>query len=201
MAQDGVADGGGIAGIEHGTYVWAPEVRGCVLNAAPGVDTNGHWGLWPRPTMNMRVSADLRTVTFAESLRTISATRVGAQPQRLPPNYQGLWWNSPAGSESGWGINFAHQGDLIFATWFTYDVGGKPRWLIARLDKRAGGIYAGAVSTVAGPPFNSVPFPPGGSPVGRDQPDGTTRPAATASAGSYGSGGLALSRGNCRVGG
>ncbi|HEX6793354.1 MAG TPA: glycosyl hydrolase family 28-related protein, partial [Casimicrobiaceae bacterium] len=37
------------------------------------------------------------------------------------PNYEGLWWASPAGSESGWGINFAHQGDIIFATWFTYD--------------------------------------------------------------------------------
>ena len=35
------------------------------------------------------------------------------------PNYEGLWWRSPAGSESGWGINFAHQGDVIFATWFT----------------------------------------------------------------------------------
>jgi len=31
-------------------------------------------------------------------------------------NYQGLWWNAPAGSESGWGINFAHQSDIIFAT-------------------------------------------------------------------------------------
>ena len=33
-------------------------------------------------------------------------------------NYQDLWWN-PA--ESGWGVNFTHQGDIIFATWFTYD--------------------------------------------------------------------------------
>ena len=28
------------------------------------------------------------------------------------------------GSEAGWGINFAHQGDVIFATWFTYDASG-----------------------------------------------------------------------------
>src|SRR5262249_5295456 len=33
-------------------------------------------------------------------------------------NYQGLWWAAPAASESGWGINLAHQGDTIFASWF-----------------------------------------------------------------------------------
>ncbi|HEX7273240.1 MAG TPA: hypothetical protein VF420_13935, partial [Casimicrobiaceae bacterium] len=37
-------------------------------------------------------------------------------------NYEGLWWAAPAGSESGWGVNFAHQGDTIFASWFTYDL-------------------------------------------------------------------------------
>ena len=34
-----------------------------------------------------------------------------------------------SGSESGWGVNLAHQGDIIFATWFTYDVAGKAWWL------------------------------------------------------------------------
>ncbi len=74
-----------------------------------------------------------------------------------PVNVQGLWWN-PA--ESGWGINFAHQGDIIFATWFTYDAGGKPWWLIAELHKGAAGVYTGPVSTVAGPAFTAVPFAP-----------------------------------------
>jgi serine protease len=41
----------------------------------------------------------------------------------------GLWWAAPAGSESGWGINFANQGNVIFATWFTYDATGKAWWL------------------------------------------------------------------------
>src|SRR5262249_18852770 len=26
-------------------------------------------------------------------------------------NYEGLWWNSPGGSQPGWGINIAQQGD------------------------------------------------------------------------------------------
>jgi len=50
----------------------------------------------------------------------------GAQPA---PNYQGLWWAAPAGVESGWGINFAHQGDQVFATWYTYDTSGEAWWL------------------------------------------------------------------------
>jgi serine protease len=72
----------------------------------------------------------------------------------------GLWWNFPAGSESGWGINFAHQGNVVFATWFTYGADGKPWWLIVLAEKVAPGVYSGPVSTVTGPPFNAVPFPP-----------------------------------------
>ena len=72
-------------------------------------------------------------------------------------NYQGIWWNP---SEPGWGINFAHQGDIIFATWFIYDGQRKPWWLIAELHKTAEGVYSGPVSTVTGPPFNAVPFAP-----------------------------------------
>jgi hypothetical protein len=86
----------------------------------------------------------------------------GAQSNlALATNYTDLWWNAPAGSESGWGVNMAHQGDLIFATWFTYDEAGRPWWLIAELQKRASGEYSGAVSTVTGPPFDTVPFDPG----------------------------------------
>ena len=71
-----------------------------------------------------------------------------------PANYQGLWWNP---NESGWGINFAHQGDTIFATWFTYDRDGKPWWLISSL-KQSGSSYAGELFTVSGQPFNSEPW-------------------------------------------
>ncbi len=51
------------------------------------------------------------------------------------PELHGLFWNAPADSESGWGINFAHQGDVIFATWFTYDLTGKAWWLSMTADK------------------------------------------------------------------
>jgi hypothetical protein len=75
-------------------------------------------------------------------------------------NYQGLWWNDPAGSESGWGINFAHQGDVIFATWFTYDQAGKAWWLSLTADKVAESTYSGELYRTTGPAFNAVPFDP-----------------------------------------
>ena len=81
-------------------------------------------------------------------------------------NYTAVWWKAPAGAEAGWGINFSHQGDIVFATWFTYDSDRKPQWFIALLDKSGERVYSGPVSRVTGPPFNSVPF--SGRDVGRD---------------------------------
>ncbi|HET7222067.1 MAG TPA: hypothetical protein VFI81_02600, partial [Rhodanobacteraceae bacterium] len=77
-------------------------------------------------------------------------------------NYQGLWWAAPPGSESGWGINFAHQGDTIFATWFTYDLDGTPMWLVVTAGKTAPGTYQGQLFRTTGPAFSAVPFNPAG---------------------------------------
>ncbi len=71
-------------------------------------------------------------------------------------NYQGLWW-VPAAAEDGWGINFAHQGDQIFATWYTYDSAGNPWWmsmLTARTSPTSN-VYSGPVYTDTGPAFNA----------------------------------------------
>jgi serine protease len=75
-------------------------------------------------------------------------------------NYQDLWWNAPANSEPGWGINLTHQGNNIFATWFTYDVDGTPLWLSVTAAKTATGVYSGQLFRTTGPPFNAVPFSP-----------------------------------------
>jgi hypothetical protein len=52
--------------------------------------------------------------------QSASVTAAQASAGAGARNYEGLWWNAPAASESGWGINFTHQGDTIFATSFTY---------------------------------------------------------------------------------
>lgn len=63
-------------------------------------------------------------------------------------NYTDLWWNP---SESGWGINLDHQGDTIFATWFTYGSDGSPLWLVADDARRnANGTYTGTLYQTTG---------------------------------------------------
>ncbi|MGH8851298.1 MAG: S8 family peptidase [Casimicrobiaceae bacterium] len=81
-------------------------------------------------------------------------------------NYGGLWWNAPGGSEAGWGINFAHQGGTIFASWFTYDSSGKAWWLVMSAGQTAPNSYSGALYQATGPAFDAVPFPPIGNPGG-----------------------------------
>jgi hypothetical protein len=81
-------------------------------------------------------------------------------------NFSGLWYKAPADSESGWGINFAHQGDVIFASWFTYDMTRKGWWLVMTANNSGGNTFTGALLEATGPPFDAVPFPPQGSPGG-----------------------------------
>ena len=57
-------------------------------------------------------------------------------------------------------MNFTHQSDIIFATWFTYDFDGTPLWLSVTAPKTAPGVYAGTLYRTNGPPFNAVPFDP-----------------------------------------
>src|SRR4029453_1329001 len=75
-------------------------------------------------------------------------------------NYQDLWWVAN-GAESGWGINFAHQGNSVFAIWYTYDIDGTPLWLSA-LAPRVGtsNTYTGSLYRTAGPRFDAYVGPP-----------------------------------------
>jgi hypothetical protein len=119
--------------------------------------------------------SDVNNGSFAYAVNGIAQTKAitrqafgplptctfGAQPNlALATNYQDLWWGAPAGSESGWGVNFTHQGDTIFATWFTYDSDGAPLWLSATVDKTAPGVYSGTLYRTTGPAFSAVPFLP-----------------------------------------
>ena len=72
---------------------------------------------------------------------------LNADPATLA-NYTDLWWNP---EESGWGINLAHQGDTIFAAWFTYGLDGSPLWLVATANKTGPGKYAGDLYRATGP--------------------------------------------------
>jgi YVTN family beta-propeller protein len=80
--------------------------------------------------------------------------------QGATPNYQDLWWRS-GGGEPGWGINITHQGDILFATWFTYDTDGKGLWLVGPNVARTGnGTYSGTLYRTWGAPFNAQAWSP-----------------------------------------
>ncbi|MGA8031794.1 MAG: hypothetical protein WCB48_05325, partial [Casimicrobiaceae bacterium] len=53
-----------------------------------------------------------------------------------------------------------HQGDVIFATWFTYDANGNPLWLSGPATKTGPGAYTGTLAQTMGPAFSAVPFDP-----------------------------------------
>jgi len=98
------------------------------------------------------------TVTDSSGLTAIvvSVVNVGAFVSNL--NFQGMWWAAPAGFESGWGINFAHQDDVIFATWFTHDL-NRNAWNLSMTAFQTGpNTFSGALTLASGPPLGSVPF-------------------------------------------
>ena len=68
-------------------------------------------------------------------------------------NYQDLWWNP---SESGWGINLTHQGNTIFATWFTYLDQGRPVWFYLVANRVSANQFAGRFSATSGVPFSQI---------------------------------------------
>ena len=84
---------------------------------------------------------------------------LAAQGASTTVNYTDLWWNSPANSESGWGLNINHQGDILFATLFTYDASGAPLWVVMPDGaKQPDGSFTGALYHTSGAPFNANPW-------------------------------------------
>jgi hypothetical protein len=102
--------------------------------------------------------ADHLRVDFAEGrMRALVKQQFGALPscsfasiadQATSTNYTDLWW-TPA--EPGWGLNLAHQGDTIFAAWFTYGQDGTPLWLVATTIKSGAATYKGDLYRAVGP--------------------------------------------------
>jgi hypothetical protein len=114
-------------------------------------DLNAGTGGAPGPVSQNKVLERYNLGAGRQPICMFSATTDLA----LATNYQDLWW-AASGMESGWGINFAHQGDTIFATWYTYDVDGTPLWLSA-LTQRQGttNVYKGDLLRTSGPRFDN----------------------------------------------
>ena len=95
----------------------------------------------------------LQRLAFAAATRCVE-TRTG---RAHATNYQDLWWNA---TEPGWGLNVAHQGETIFATWFTYGASGRGQWLVGSdLRRQATGEFRGRLYRTTGRSFDQIAGP------------------------------------------
>ena len=148
-----------------GTSFSAPMVAGVVslmLAVAPNLSAAQIRAVLTSTAHAFPAGSSCSTSTCGAGIVNAQAAVLAAQALSgggSATNYQGLWW-ATGGAESGWGINFAHQADTIFATWFTYDTSGNAWWLSMTAIKTANGVYSGTLYRTNGPAFNSVPFNP-----------------------------------------
>jgi len=111
-------------------------------------------------SVRLTVTDNAGLVATTVNVVNVNSTLVGGVIAFDRLNFQGMWWDSPAGIESGWGINFAHQGDVIFGTWFTHDLNGKA-WNLSLTAFQTGlNTFSGDLTLASGPPLGSVPFDP-----------------------------------------
>ena len=142
--------------IGAGTSFSAPIVSAVVslvLGLAPNLTAAQLRALLTATASPFPAGSDCDTARCGAGIVNAYAAVTAAQSGGAVPNYQGLWWNAPANSESGWGINFAHQGDTIFASWFTYDVNGRGWWLVMTAQKTGANTYSGDLYETHGSPF------------------------------------------------
>ena len=151
-----------ISGIRTGTADFQVGSNGCAPGASLAPGASCTFGVLARLTSAGDRSDEVTIDTSEGPYRVpLDATGVGAAKppaQTLAPNFEGSWWTSPAGSESGWGLNFAHQGDVIFVTVFTYDKAGKTWWLSMTANRIGNNTFSGEIYETRGPAFNTVPF-------------------------------------------
>lgn len=131
---------------------------GGTIDFAEGSDS------WTHPALpaDGSLSINRNGATAVNSPRNFSG-QTGTVTVAPPPglNFQALWWNAPANSESGWGVNIAHQGDVLFATWFTYDTDGSGMWLVMSEGRPSGtNAFSGVLFRTTGPAFSSPVFSP-----------------------------------------
>ena len=111
---------------------------------------------WNRYPPNFTQSARFLDSPYGENIQGKLAEKVLTEwyTGQRSLNYHGLWWKP---DEPYWGVNLAHQGDRIFATWFTYDTSGNAYWLSMLADRTAAtsNTYKGDIHVDVGPPFDS----------------------------------------------
>ena len=144
------------AGPAFSANPWDPaQVTRTPVGTATFAFTDANTGTFSYVVNGVAQSKPVTRLVFSTSPVCAEGASHGAAP-----NYQDLWWRAPAGSESGWGLNIVHQGDIVFATWFTYDASGRGLWIVMEGSRTGAGVYSGSLYRTTGPAFNATPFDP-----------------------------------------
>ena len=147
-----------INGIRTNTAEFAIGSNSCTAGAALAPGASCAFGVVAR-LASAGERGDQVTIDTSEGPYQIPLDATGvAAAQSSTLNFEGSWWKAPGGSEAGWGLNLAHQGDTIFASWFTYDATGKSWWLTMTANRTGNNGFSGTLYQTRGPAFNTVPF-------------------------------------------
>jgi hypothetical protein len=103
-------------------------------------------------TLNL-VFTDANTGSMSYSINGVSGSKAivrnvfvqGTTPAAT--DYSGLWWNA---SEAGWGVALTRQVNTAFATIYTYDANGQPKWYVASDCPMIGSGCKGELYSVSG---------------------------------------------------
>lgn len=110
--------------------------------------------------ISLDIDLDDRRIRIAHGLSRMRFT-AQAQTCRLldvpPPDFAGAW---NRGSEAGWGLFTAHEGDVMFAVIMAYDPARAPTWRSASsLTRQLDGSFKGDLFKTAGVPLDAVGGP------------------------------------------
>jgi hypothetical protein len=100
----------------------------------------------------------LRTLR-ASTLALAAAVSFPAHATTSVTDYEDIWYNAPAESQSGWGVNIAQQGEVLFSTLFVYGSDNTPRWYVATLQKAGDNVtFRGDLLSVGTGTFFAAPW-------------------------------------------
>jgi hypothetical protein len=93
---------------------------------------------------------NLRALSLAALVAVATAFASGARAN----DYTDIWWAGEA--ESGWGVNFVQNENIVFATFYVYDVNRQPTWYSAAMTATGSGSYAGPLYQTSGSFFGNA---------------------------------------------
>lgn len=149
-----------VSNLRFGGTEFAIVNNGCALGAVLMPYSSCSFGVQARPASTGARSDELTIETSEGPYRVPLRSNGTSAPVSSTLNYEGVWSTAPMGAESGWGINLAHQGNVIFATWFTYDLNGNPWWLTMTATRTGDTVYEGTLYTTRGTPLTAPNYDP-----------------------------------------